>query len=594
MNLSELKSLVEIEKKKARLLLCEVSVEKVGDGLYVRSDAKWAGDFKRGGEFISGELLHGREGLDAFNPPDQVFESDPHQPRKVVVVRVERHPSFVDEREFVRQVDRRTGKTVTIRNLNYKPRFENIAFYSSSGASYDPYIEKFDNRGQLVKVPNPAYVPPGKWIAFGGMLYRGNNIENHRRGLNDPSLYVLKRPFKKFKHVNEYSALSKWLDAIDRGGAFGEPKTRLRTDQVNKTLNSVGALKKRWRSGGWTYSVFPGVEVTRDYYHVRGGGVELDPERIPGSTRAPGPVALSYEASSRGYTDADPVYTQPKERITPATIPEPQQFAGGQGRQSPRQNFRNAVNKIKNRRGYVVLPRTLTKGWKPVSKKSGADATIIGQRLQEMAPEMPATSTKRILDFWGTKAGTVGAVIDLGFFASEIHEIIDNKNLSQNQKEKLIRDKAKKHAIDASKDAAICTVLSTALTPAACAAYLSGPLVYYAGATALTVAKDALVGLGDFLSDVINIGFGANTAQLTAKFNLEDQPIDSESLEEEDYYDCMKRKKNGEKVYWNPKARKNPNTGKWQGECYCRLSGKPSYNEGECTDENYDAGPTDD
>jgi len=555
MNLSELKNLVEVEKKKARLILCEVSVKKAGDGLYVRTDARWDGDFKTGGEFISGEILHGREGLDAFNPPDQVFESDPHLPRKVVVVRVERHPSFVDEREFVRQVNRRTGQTVEIRNPDYRPRFENIAFYSSSATSYSPYIEKMDNTGQIVKVPNPAYVPPGKWIAFGGMLYRGNDIDNHRRGINNPSLYVLKRPFTKFKHVNEYSTLSNWLDAIDRAGAFGEPKTRLRTDQVNKTLDSVGALKKRWRFGtpGWAYSVFPGAEVTRDYYHIRGAGAELDPERIPGSARAPGPVALDIEAWELGHRGPDPVYTQPKERITPATIPEPQKFAGDQGRQSTRQNFRNAVNKIKNRRGYVVLPRTLTKGWKPVSKKSGADATIIGQRLQEMAPDMPATSTKRILDFWGTKAGTVGAVVDLGLFASEIHEIIDNKSLSQNQKEAMIRNKAKKHAIDASKDTAICFVLAKTLTPAACAAYLFGPLVYYAGAAALTIAKDALVGLGDFLSDVINIGFGANTPQETAEFEREDQLIDSSSYKAQDEAECADRESKGESVYWDGK-----------------------------------------
>ena len=562
MNLSELKSLVEIEKKKARLLLCEApqpgSRAADGSGARVRSDYQWDGNREKGGPLVAAEIVDGGV-LNAYNPPTHVFPDDPQTGRRVVVLKVYYENGLV----------------------------EHVAFYSSSGQSYDKYIKKVDKNGQLVKVLNPKYVPPGKWIPFGGIVYRGNHISNHRRGINSPGYWLIKMPSASGrKDVNVYSDLANWLDKIDRNGAFhvhGQGSIRIRTDQLNKTLHWWGALKRQWRAGdeklglrGVPMSVVPGVEVTKDYYYVVGqpGRPPLDPQNIPGSLEAPSKEKLSPEARRAGY-DSNPAYDDPNyyedmKRLDNRQRAQFRDQSPGQGsrRQNLRYNLQAAVNKIKNRRGYVVLPRTLTKGWKPVSKKSGADATIIGQRLQEMAPEMPGTSTKRILDFWGTKAGTVGAVIDLGFFASEIHEIIDNKSLSQNQKEAMIRNKAKKHAIDASKDTAICFVLAKTLTPAACAAYLFGPLVYYAGAAALTVAKDALVGLGDFLSDVINIGPGTITPQEKAKFEREDQVIDGDSYQEEEYYDCMNRQQNGEKVYWNPKAHPSPQTrGKWHGEC---------------------------
>ena len=477
MNLTELKSLVEIEKKKARLILCEAP-----QGPRYRVDAKWGGDQKLGGLFVGAEILNDGV-LDAYNPPEHVFPGDPHQPRKIIVVKAYRADGTS----------------------------EHIAFYSSSGTSYP--------KG------HPKYVPAGKWISFGGIVYRGNNKYNHVRGINDPGYWVVKAPGRR-KDVNKYSNLAKWLDNITANGAFGRAKRRLRNDQVNAVLNKRRALRPAWRDFLAPNTVFQGVEVSKDYYHVKPDETRstpfLDPKNIPPGDQMPAPEKLSNEARERGYA-SNPVYDKPKQKLAPETKPEGR-------RQDLRNNFRNAVNRINNRRGYVVLPRTLTKGWKPVSKKSGADATIIGQRLQEMAPEMPATNTKRILDFWGTKAGTVGAVIDLGLFASEIHEIIDNKNLSQNQKEKLIRDKAKKNAIDASKDTAICFVLAKTLTPAACAAYLFGPLVYYAGAAALTIAKGALGGLGDFLSDLMTIGLGTNTPEQTAEFERDDQVLDSSNL----------------------------------------------------------------
>ena len=523
MNLSELKSLVEIEKKKARLLLCEAPQEgsraSDGSGARVRSDARWAGNYKEGGPFVLAEILDGGP-LDAYNPPTHVFPDAPHVGRRVVVLKVYRENGLV----------------------------EHIAFYSSSGQSYNKYIKKKDKNGQLVKVLNPKYVPPGKWIPFGGIVYRGNDIYHHQRGINRPGYWLIKMPSASgMKNVNVYSDLANWLDAIDRNGAFnvrGQGSVRLRTDQLNKVLHSLGALKRQWRAGDWKLgvrgvpmSVVPGVEVTKDYYYVVGQGrPELDPQNIPGSLEAPSKEKLSPEARRAGF-DSNPAYDDPNyydDRMR-ARKQQRAQFRDqgpGQGsrRQNLRNNFRNAVNKINNRRGYVVLPRTLTKDWKPVSKKSGAHATIIGQRLQEMAPEMPATNMKKILGLWGTKAGAVGAVVDLGFFASEIHEILDNKKLSQKQKETMIRDKAEKHALDASKDAAICLALGAALTPAACYAYLFGPLVYYAGAAALTIAKDALGGLGDFLGDLMTIGLGTNTPEQTAEFERDDQVLDSSNL----------------------------------------------------------------
>ena len=208
MNLSELKNLVEVEKKKARLILCESE-------LITKYDQQSGMPFVR--------------------------IRDPKRPN-LRGARISKFPGLVTLR---------SGYKVVVVEVFLEHQgqqwSQNVAFYQSSGKN------------------TPKISAKGQWVPFGGIAYRG-----HLAGLGEWN-WILKHAGGKTNNPYRiFGEWLESIDRNPKLNFPRHYRLDITDAQLNKILNDDGALRRDWLPNTAGGSQFPGVDKVKKVTIVPG------------------------------------------------------------------------------------------------------------------------------------------------------------------------------------------------------------------------------------------------------------------------------------------------------------------------------------
>ena len=597
MNLSELKSLVEIEKKKARLILCESE-------LITKYDQQSGMPFVR--------------------------IRDPKRPN-LRGARISKFPGLVTLR---------SGYKVVVVEVFLEHRgqqwSQNVAFYQSSGKN------------------TPKLSAKGQWVPFGGIAYRG-----HLAGLGEWN-WILKHSGGKtnnpYRIIGEWLES---IDRNPKLNFPRHYRLDLTDAQLNKILNDSGALRRDWLPNAAGGSQFAGVDKVKKVTIIPGkeaigpNGKPLVAGRM--SARHLESVKLKYNIAAEilspyeykifrrvmDYRQTNELeyaeYRNKQDNIEKNIRDKGHQPGRAQVLGFDANDVDNILNKVeveydtrrskalRSKAGFagmgVGLAVPLPNFGRPLSTRAKQKAQALGNKLiynvktplqvfipaaneirakvgsfkDPLARNLGAYATRTVERSKNWKTYAAPGVLDFAFLGLGVYQIMDNKKMSLRQQEKALIQLAK----DTAKDTAIGVSVCVASGPG-CVAYMAygiamladaiGPAILEAGISAGRWAEENIgKPIDDFLNGIFAdvaeglnsmLGIDKDAADRSRRYDFDDYGgMDSSAQDRRDAQDCADYHRND--IRYNAKtggcvylgARDKPSCdgvgGRWyEGLCY--------------------------